>query len=96
MRATEEIAVEKRQVVVRNRLGLHARAAAKLVTLCTRYRSHVVLFCNGKAADGRQFIALLTLAAAMGAQVSIEACGPDEKLAVVAVTRLISSGFGEG
>ncbi len=88
--------MEKRQVTIRNRLGLHGRAAAKLVTLCTRYRARVVLFCNGRAADGRHFIAVLTLAAAMGAQIVIEASGPDEKLAVVAVTRLISSGFGEG
>ena len=88
--------METRQVTIRNRLGLHGRAAAKLVTLCARYRSRIVIFCNGRAADGRQMIALLTLCAAMGAQVSIEASGPDEKLAVVAVTRLIAGGFGEG
>jgi phosphocarrier protein len=88
--------MEKRQVIVRNRSGIHARAAAKLVTTCARYRSHIVLFCNGRAADGRHLIAVLTLAAAMGAQVSIEVSGPDEELAVAAVTRLIASGFGEG
>jgi len=93
---TQEAAVESRKVVIRNRLGLQGRAAAKLVTRCARYRSRVTLFCNGRAADGRHFIAVLTLAAAMGAQVLIEASGPDEKLAVVAVTRLISGGFGEG
>jgi phosphocarrier protein HPr len=88
--------VEKRQVTIRNRLGLHARAAAKLVTLCVRFQSSVVLFANGRRADGRHLIALLMLSAAMGVQVSIEASGPDEKQAVVAITRLISSGFGEG
>jgi phosphocarrier protein len=87
--------MEKRQLIVRNRDGLHARAAAKLVTLCARYRSRVVLFCNGRAADGKHLIALLTLSAAMGAQVSIEVSGPDEELAVTAVTRLIQDGFGE-
>ena len=92
----KEIHVEKRQVIVRNRNGLHARAAAKLVTLCARYRSRVVLFCNGRAADGKHLIALLTLSAAMGAQVSIEVSGPDEDVAVIAVWRLISDGFGEG
>jgi len=87
--------MEKRQVVVRNRSGIHARAAAKLVTLCARYRSRVVIFCNGRTADGKHMIALLTLSAAMGAQVVIEVTGPDEGEAAVAVTRLISDGFGE-
>jgi phosphocarrier protein len=87
--------MEKRQLVVRNRSGLHARAAAKLVTLCARYRSRIVIFCNGRAAEGRHMIALLTLSAAMGAQVVVEVSGPDEGEAVVAVTRLISDGFGE-
>lgn len=88
--------MKKSEVTIRNRLGLHARAAAKLVTLCARYRSRVVIFCNGRAADGRHLIALLTLSAAMGAQVFIEVSGPDEEVAVAAVTRLISDGFGEG
>ena len=87
--------METRQLIVRNRNGIHARAAAKLVTLCARYRSRVVLFCNGRAADGKHLIALLTLSAAMGAQLSIEVTGPDELLAVTAVVRLIQDGFGE-
>ena len=87
--------MEKRETIIINHLGLHARAAAKLVTLCSKYRSRVVLFSNGRYAEGRQFIALLMLSAAFGAQVSIEVSGPDEKTAVVAITRLISDGFGE-
>jgi phosphocarrier protein HPr len=87
--------MEKRQVVVRNRSGIHARAAAKLVTLCARYRSRVLIFCNGRAAEGRHMIALLALCAAVGTPVLIEVSGPDEGEAVVAVTRLISDGFGE-
>ena len=87
--------METGKVVVRNREGLHARAAARLVTLCSRLRSRVVLLCNGRAADGRHLIALITLSAAMGAQLTIEASGPDEKHAVSAVMQLISSGFDE-
>ncbi|MGE5615634.1 MAG: HPr family phosphocarrier protein [Bacillota bacterium] len=86
----------KRQVSIVNRLGLHGRAAAKLVTLCTRYRSRIVLLANGRRADARHMIALLLLSAAMGTQVSIEASGPDEARAIVAVERLIANGFGEG
>lgn len=85
--------MERRQVTITNRLGLHARAAAKLVSLCSRYTSRVVLFANGRRAEGRQFIALLLLSAAMGAQIAVEVSGPDELQAAVAVTRLIGSGF---
>ena len=88
--------MQRREVTVNNRLGLHARAAAKLVTLCSRYKSRIVLFANGRRAEGRHFIALLLLSASMGAQVSIEVSGPDETLAIVAVERLIGGGFGEG
>jgi phosphocarrier protein len=88
--------MQKREVSIVNRLGLHGRAAAKLVTLCTRYRSRVVLFANGRRADARHMIALLLLSAAVGTQVSIEVNGPDEAQAVAAVERLITNGFGEG
>jgi phosphotransferase system HPr (HPr) family protein len=88
--------VERRELKITNRLGLHARAAAKLVSLCSRYKSRVVLFANGRRAEGRQLIALLMLSAALGTQVAIEVSGPDEQQAMVAVTRLIGSGFDEG
>ena len=88
--------MQKRVVKIVNRLGLHARAAAKLVTLCSRYQSAVTLYVNGKRANGRHFIALLMLSASLGSQVAIEASGPDEAKVVTAITRLISDGFGEG
>ena len=88
--------MQKREITIVNRLGLHARAAAKLVTLCTRYQSAVTVYANGKRADGRRLIALLMLSASLGVQVSIEASGPDEAKAMSAITRLISDGFGEG
>jgi phosphocarrier protein HPr len=85
----------QRKLTIVNRLGLHARAAAKLVTLCTRFVSDVVIVANGKRANARHFIAILLLSASMGVQVSVEASGPDEVEAIAAVTRLISTGFGE-
>jgi phosphocarrier protein HPr len=88
--------MQVRQLQIVNRLGLHARAAVKLVTLCSRYVSSVVIVANGRRANGRQLIAILLLSASMGATISIEASGPDEVEAVSAVTRLISNGFGEG
>jgi phosphotransferase system HPr (HPr) family protein len=87
--------MQTRRLTIVNRLGLHARAAAKLVTLCSRYAAEVMLVINGKRANARHFIAILLLSGSMGAQVSVEAEGPDEVEAIVAVTRLITTGFGE-
>ena len=88
--------MQERRLTIVNRLGLHARAAAKIVTLCSRYMSNIVIVANGRRANGRHFIAILLLSAGMGATVSIETSGPDEVEAMTAVTRLISNGFGEG
>lgn len=88
--------MERRELTITNRLGLHARAAAKLVSLCSRFKSRVVVLANGRRAEGKHFIALLMLSAAIGTQISIEVSGPDEHQAIVAVTRLIGSGFDEG
>jgi phosphocarrier protein HPr len=88
--------MQERKFTIRNRLGLHARAAVKLVSLCSRYGSRVVLIANGRRADARHLIAVLLLSAGMGTNVAIQVSGPDEIEAMTAVTRLISSGFGEG
>jgi phosphocarrier protein len=88
--------MQVREMKIMNRFGLHARAAAKLVTLCSKYASNVVLVVNGRRADARHFIAVLTLSAAMGSGILIQVNGPDESEAMRAVTRLIGSGFGEG
>jgi phosphocarrier protein HPr len=87
--------MQTRILKVMNRFGLHSRAAAKLVTVCSRFQSTVTLVVNGRRADGRHLIALLMLSASLGAQVAIEVTGPDEVKAIDAVTRLISDGFGE-
>ena len=87
--------MQQRTLKIVNRLGLHARAAVKLVTVSTRFASSVVIVANGRRANARQLIAVLLLSAGMGARVSVEASGPDEMEAITAVTRLISTGFGE-
>ena len=88
--------MQEREVVIMNSLGLHARAAVKLVSLCSRFASNVVLIANGRRANARHLIAIFLLSAGMGAKVSIQISGPDELEAMTAVTRLISNGFGEG
>jgi phosphocarrier protein HPr len=87
--------MQEMELTIMNRLGLHARAVAKLVSLCSKYASNVVLVANGRRADARHFIAVLLLAASMGTAVTIRVEGPDETEAMEAVTRLINNGFGE-
>jgi phosphocarrier protein len=87
--------MQQRRLTIVNRLGLHARASVKLVTLCSKYVSDIVLVANGRRANARHLIAILLLSAGMGVQVSVEASGPDEMEAINAVTRLINTGFGE-
>jgi len=87
--------MQARELRIVNRLGLHARPAAKLVSLCSKYASNVVLAVNGRRANARHFIAILLLSATFGAKVTIEAHGPDEVEAVRAVAQLFSNGFGE-
>jgi phosphocarrier protein len=88
--------MQARKLTIVNRLGLHARAAVKLVSLSSKYVSNIVIVANGRRANGRQLIAILLLSASMGAPVSIETSGQDEVEAMAAVTRLITNGFGEG
>ena len=87
--------MQVRKMTLVNRLGLHARAAVKLVTVCSKYVSNVAIVVNGRRANGRHLIAILLLSASVGSQVSIEVSGPDEVEAITAVTRLINTGFGE-
>jgi phosphocarrier protein len=82
-------------VVIRNQLGLHARAAARFVHLATRFSSQVRVARDGRVMDGKSIMGILLLAAAWGTTITISADGPDERDAVQALAALVSSGFGE-
>ena len=84
-----------RDCVIRNRLGLHARAAAKFVHTATRYASKIRITRDGKTMDGKSIMGILLLAAAAGSTVTITADGVDESDAIDALCRLIEGGFGE-
>ena len=83
------------ECVIRNRLGLHARAAAKFVHTATKYTSHIRIARDGKSMDGKSIMGILLLAAGAGSTVVISAEGADEADAVDALCRLVSGGFGE-
>jgi len=87
----------ERRVTVVNRLGLHARAAAKLVRTAGAFRSSVRLVRadGGGAADAKSILSVLVLAASRGTGLKVTAEGADERAALDAVRALISSGFGE-
>ena len=80
-----------------NRLGLHARAAAKLVRAATAFRStlKLVRLDRSAVADAKSILSVLMLAAARGTELQIVAEGPDEEPALDALCQLIGGGFGE-
>lgn len=84
-----------RECVIRNRLGLHARAAAKFVHTATRFTAKIRVSRNGKTIDGKSIMGILLLAAAAGSCVVITADGVDERAAIDALCRLVEGGFGE-
>jgi phosphocarrier protein HPr len=84
-----------RSVTVVNRLGMHARAAAKFVHLATRFESRVRVARDGREMDGKSIMGILLLAAARGCTIAISADGADERAAVEALAALVEGGFGE-
>jgi phosphotransferase system HPr (HPr) family protein len=84
-------------VVIRNQLGLHARAAAKLVRAAASYRSRILLLRGDNAvqADAKSILSVLTLAASFGTKLTIQCEGDDEIGALAEMRELFESGFGE-
>jgi phosphocarrier protein len=86
----------QREVEIRNKLGLHARASAKLTQLAARYQSEVQMSRNGRKVNAKSIMGVMMLAAGKGAKVVIETEGPDEGDAMDAIVALIGDCFGEG
>ena len=82
-------------VSIPNRLGLHARAAAKFVHVATRFKSQIRVARENRVIDGKSIMGILLLAAPCGASITISADGPDEHEAVAELCKLVESGFGE-
>ncbi len=79
-----------------NKLGLHARASAKLTQAASGYASNIWLSRNGRRVNAKSIMGVMMLAAAKGSKVIIETDGPDESEAMDALCKLISDCFGEG
>jgi len=84
-----------REVRITNRLGLHARAAARFVHTANRYRSRITASHDGRSMDGKSILGILLLAAAQGSAITLCAEGEDEAEALAALAHVVESGFGE-
>jgi phosphotransferase system HPr (HPr) family protein len=87
--------VIRREVTIRNRLGLHARAAARFVHTANRFRARVTASRNGRTMDGKSILGILLLAASQGSVLELCAEGDDEEAAVAALSALVEGGLGD-
>ncbi len=86
----------EQEIVISNRLGLHARASAKLVQLVQGFKSTVWLVSRGREVNAQSIMGVMMLAAGMGTPLTIRADGVDEQSAVAAVAELFERKFDEG
>jgi phosphocarrier protein HPr len=85
----------ERSVQIKNRLGLHARAAVKFVNTANRFGADVRIVKDGSEIDGKSILGILTLAATQGSSILLRLKGEDEKAALAALVELIDGRFGE-
>jgi len=85
-----------RDCKISNKLGLHARASAKLTQLASQFASEVWMSRAGRKVNAKSIMGVMMLAAGKGSTVTLEAIGPDEDAALVAIAALIDDKFGEG
>ena len=81
---------------ISNKLGLHARASAKLTKLAGSFRSEIFLSRNGRRVNAKSIMGVMMLAAGVGTDVEIETDGEDEQAAMTALVALVDDKFGEG
>ena len=86
----------KRPITISNKLGLHARASAKLTQMASKYQSAVFIARNGRRVNAKSIMGVMMLAAGMGSTVELESDGPDEEAAIGALEALFNDKFGEG
>ena len=84
-----------KEITIINKLGLHARAAAKFVSLASAYQSEINVSRNGRTVNGKSIMGVMMLAAACGAQIRLQVEGADEQQAMSGLEQLILDRFGE-
>ena len=86
----------KRTIKVTNKLGLHARASAKLTQTASRFQSGVWIARNGRRVNAKSIMGVMMLAAGIGSTIELETDGPDEEAAIGAIEKLFADKFDEG
>ncbi|MDA3877650.1 MAG: HPr family phosphocarrier protein [Halothiobacillus sp.] len=87
--------MHEQNIEIINRLGLHARAAAKFSTTASQFDCKITVTCHGKVVNGKSIMGLMMLAAARGMEIRVTVEGPDEVAALLALRELIDHRFGE-
>jgi len=87
--------VKSREALIVNKLGLHARAAAKFVTLASEFASDIYVARGNKKVNGKSIMGVMMLAAGKNTLIEISADGPDEQAAVDRLEELVNQRFGE-
>ena len=87
--------MQRKQVEIINKLGMHARAAAKFVTLAQTYSADIQIAKNGQQVNGKSIMGVMMLAAAKGSTIELVIDGEDESQAMQALTHLINNRFDE-
>jgi len=88
--------MQKRSITISNKLGLHARASAKLTAAAAKFQSGVWISRNGRRVNAKSIMGVMMLAAGLGSSIELEAEGPDEVAAIDAIEGLFRDKFGEG
>jgi len=89
------MATVTRSLTIKNRLGLHARAAGELVKVSAKFQSDIKVSKDDQTVDGKSILGLMMLAAAQGSQVDVVVCGDDADPAMEAIADLFDRGFYE-
>jgi phosphocarrier protein HPr len=87
--------IEIKSFEIKNKLGLHARAAARMVNISTQYKSRIFLERDGMEVNGKSLLSILTLACPRGSWITIRAEGTDAREAMESLENLIENKFGE-
>jgi phosphocarrier protein HPr len=87
--------MQRREIEIVNKLGLHARASAKLTQLAAKFDSDVQVMRNGRRVNAKSIMGVMMLAAGKGSKITIETAGPDEEQAMEAICALVRDCFGE-
>lgn len=88
--------MQQQEVEIINKLGMHARASAKLTQLAAKYQCDVFMARNARRVNAKSIMGVMMLAAGKGSRITLETDGPDEAEALAALVALVNDCFGEG